>query len=185
MNKELLRRQLKKERGQVPKGQRQMWDQAIFAHLALLSAYQDARNVMVYLSFGWEIDTWSIAGDLRSRERAVWVPVVINNPKRLEARGYTSRENLIPATFGILEPGPEAPTIDPGALDLVIVPGLAFSEGGFRIGYGGGYYDRFLTTTTAPTVGLVYHSFIRELPVDSWDQSVDFLVTEEGVLGRK
>lgn len=185
MTKELLRRQLKKERGQVPRLQRQMWDQAIFENLKQLPVYQDAQNVMIYLSFGWEINTWSIANDLQDRGRAVWVPVVQKSPKRLLVRGYTSRENLIPAIFGILEPGPEAAALAPEDLDLVIVPGLAFSNQGFRIGYGGGYYDGFLTTTTAQSVGLVYRSFVREVPVDSWDQAVDFLITEEGVIGRK
>ena len=65
------------------------------------------------------------------------------------------------------------------------MPGLAFSEGGFRVGYGGGYYDRFLATTKAQSAGLVYRSFVRELPTDPWDHPVDFLVTEDGVLGRK
>ena len=185
MTKDLLRRQLKKERGQVPKPQRKIWDQAIFEHLTLLPAYQNAQNVMIYLSFGWEIHTWSIVDDLQNKGRQVWVPVVQKNPKKLLSRAYISREKLIPAAFGILEPGPEAATIVPGDIDLVIVPGLAFSEQGFRIGYGGGYYDRFLTTTNAQSVGLVYRAFVRDIPVETWDQPVDFLATEEGVVGRK
>ena len=185
MTKEQLRKELKKKRGQVSKKQREVWNQAIRAHLFGLSAYTDARKVMVYLSFGWEIDTWAIVENLQKQGKEVYVPVVQRQPKQLIARGYTSREDLIPAVFGILEPGPQASTVHPLELDLVIVPGLAFSAQGFRIGYGGGYYDRFLTTTNANSVGLVYHSFIRDVPADSWDQAVDFLVTEEGVLGRK
>lgn len=185
MTKEQLRKMLKKERSQVPKAQREIWNQAIRGHLFGLPIYTDAQKVMVYLSFGWEIDTWAIVENLQRQGKEVYVPVVQSKPKGLIARKYASREDLAPAVFGILEPGPKAHTVNPRELDLVIVPGLAFSAQGFRIGYGGGYYDRFLTTTNANSVGLVYHSFIRDVPADSWDQAVDFLVTEEGVLGRK
>lgn len=185
MTKEVLRKSLKRERGQVPKAQREIWDQSIFEHLAHSSMYAQAQKVMVYLSFGWEINTWPIVDDLQKRGKEVYVPVVQSHPKGLVARRYTSRENLTPAVYGILEPGPDAPSVPPEELDLVIVPGLAFSERGFRIGYGGGYYDRFLTTTNAMAAGLVYRSFVRDLAADPWDRAVDFLVTEEGILGRK
>jgi 5-formyltetrahydrofolate cyclo-ligase len=183
--KELLRKELKRERGQVPKEERAIWEQAIHGHLFQLPEYQRAGKVMVYLSFGWEIATWPIVEDLQSQGKEVYVPVVQSKPRALIPRRYTSRENLVPAVFGILEPGPEAPEARPGELDLIIVPGLAFSAQGFRIGYGGGYYDRFLATTTGSAVGLVYSSFVREVPRDPWDRAVDLLVTEAGVLGRK
>ncbi len=185
MTKEELRKELKRERGKVPQENRLDWDRAIFEHITDLPAYKQAEKVMIYLSFGWEIDTWSIVNDLQAKGKQVYVPVVRSNPKSLIATAYTSREDLTPAIFGILEPGPDAPTIRPEELNLVIVPGLAFSSQGFRIGYGGGYYDRFLITTKAETIGLVYGSFVRDLPADSWDQPVNFLITEEGLMGRK
>ncbi|NMB02314.1 MAG: 5-formyltetrahydrofolate cyclo-ligase [Firmicutes bacterium] len=185
MTKEFLRRELKRERAKVPKEDRQRWDERIAQALYLMPAYEKAQRVMIYLSFGWEINTWPIVGDLQSKGKEVYVPVVQSKPKTLLATRYTSREELVPAVFGILEPPPGSPTIDPADLDLVVVPGLSFSHDGFRVGYGGGYYDRFLTQTSAQKVGLVYSSFIRDLTPDPWDQEVDFLVTEEGALGRK
>lgn len=185
MSKSDLRRKLKKERGQVPKGKRELWNQAIFEHLVQHPVYTKANKLMTYLSFGWEIDTWSLVEHALGQGKEVYVPVVQSNPKGLTARRYTSREALTPAVYGILEPGSEAPAILPEKLDLVIVPGLAFSHQGFRIGYGGGYYDRFLASTPAATVGLVYQSFVGDVPVDPWDRPVDHLVSEEGVFGRK
>nr|NLJ03678.1 5-formyltetrahydrofolate cyclo-ligase [Bacillota bacterium] len=185
MSKNELRRELKRERGRVPKDLREQWNQAIFQHLSQHQVYAEAHNVMTYLSFGWEIDTWQIAEHSLSLGKEVYVPVVQSNPKGLVARRFTSREALSPAVFGILEPGPEAPAADPEELDLILVPGLAFSPQGYRIGYGGGYYDRFLASTPAKTVGLVYQTFVRDVPVDPWDRPVDFLATDEGVFGRK
>lgn len=185
MAKETLRKQFKRERVQVPKASRQLWDRCIFEHLKSWPHYQEAKTVMTYLAFGWEIDTWNIVRDLKERGKDVYVPVVQKEPKGLLATQFTSREQLVPAVFGILEPRPGTPTVSPLALDLVIVPGVVFSRDGYRIGYGGGYYDRFLTTTKATTVGLVYQAFLREFEPDTWDQAVDFLMTEEGLLGRK
>lgn len=185
MAKDELRRMLKRERVQVPKEHRQMWDRVIAQCLSSLPRYEQAQRVMIYLSFGWEIDTWAIVENLQTQGKEVYVPVVQNRPKALLATRFTCRDHLIPAAFGILEPPPGTPTINPEELDLVVVPGLAFSPQGFRIGYGGGYYDRFLPTTKAVRAGLVYSSFIRNLAPEPWDQAVDFLVTEEGVLGRK
>lgn len=185
MTKEELRQDLKKERGKVPRHRRKLWDRAIFEHLSALPRYAQAQKVMIYLSIGWEVDTWALVQDLQARGKEIYVPVVQKEPRALLAAPFVSREDLVPAAFGILEPALRTPPIDAGKLDFVVVPGLAFSEGGFRVGYGGGYYDRFLATTKAQSAGLVYRSFVRELPTDPWDHPVDFLVTEDGVLGRK
>lgn len=185
MPKKLLRKELKRERAQIAKEIRSSWDQAIFRNLLDWSIYQRAQRVMVYLSFGWEIDTWAIVQDLQERDKEIYVPVVRKSPKGIVATRFTSREDLVLSSFGILEPQPMAPTIASQKLDLVIVPGLVFSSQGYRIGYGGGYYDRFLPTIEACSVGLVYSSFLRMLEPDPWDQAVDYLISEEGVWGRK
>lgn len=185
MAKEQLRRELKRERARVLKEDRQAWDRAIAENLYKVPAYSEAKRVMIYLSFGWEVNTWPIVEDLQAKGKEVFVPVVQNKPKALLATAFTSRDELVPAVFGILEPQPGTPTIAPELLDLVVVPGVVFSPEGYRVGYGGGYYDRFLAQTSAQTAGLVYSSFIRQLDPDPWDRPVDFLVTEQGVLGRK
>jgi len=185
MDKRELRRQLKKERAQVPKETRAAWNQEIRKALLQLPAYGEAHRVMVYLSFGWEVDTWGIVEDLEQRGKEIYVPVVQKQPKALAPTLYAGRENLVPAVFGILEPPAGTPTLPPEELDLIIVPGLAFTPSGFRIGYGGGYYDRLLAAAAAPTVGLVYSAFIRSFQPDPWDRPVDFLATERGLLGRK
>lgn len=150
MAKAELRRQLKAERAEVPPERRAVWDAQIRRFLAELPAYQGARRIMTYLSIGWEVDTWGIVAHLEQLGREIYVPVVRREPRGLVPTLYTGRENLVPAVFGILEPVPGAPTLSPAELDLIIVPGLAFTRAGFRIGYGGGYYDRLLAASSAP-----------------------------------
>ena len=100
----------------------------------------------------------------------------------MEARQIRSLENLVPGKYGILEPGPDCPLVAPEALDLALVPCSTGSRSGRRLGYGGGYYDRFLPRTTCPKALLCRGRLVREdIPTEDHDQLMDFLVTEEGL----
>lgn len=92
-----------------------------------------------------------------------------------------SREQLVETKHGIWEPTASAPTVDLARLDLIVVPGLAFDQTGGRLGRGGGFYDRFLAqpglTATKVGVGLDEQVIAEEVPRDSWDVTLDALVT--------
>lgn len=84
-----------------------------------------------------------------------------------------------------MEPASRAPTVSPEVLQAVLVPGLAFDPQGHRLGYGQGFYDRFLSQlgTGIVTVGVAPGALVRgEIPADPWDVSVEYLATERGVL---
>ncbi|NLJ80121.1 MAG: 5-formyltetrahydrofolate cyclo-ligase [Firmicutes bacterium] len=178
--KKKIRAALKRERAAVTALQRDNWDQEIKKHLENWVIYQEAEKVMVYLSFGWEINTRPLIANLWARGKKVYAPQVQKASGALIPAFYDQQTALVPGDFGIEEPF-KSSVIDPACLDLILVPGLAFSHKGYRIGFGGGYYDRFLPTAKAVRVGLCYSKFIRKLPRDSWDQPMHFLVTEKGI----
>lgn len=94
-------------------------------------------------------------------------------------------EPLIAGPFGIPEPASSLPELDPASFDVMLVPGVAFTATGARLGQGGGYYDRILARPHGLAIGVAWaFQVVAEVPLDPWDQPVDALVTEAGwVLG--
>lgn len=179
MDKDKLRRILKQERGAVPKEKRDAYDRAIWEHLTAWEGYLAARRCMTYLSFGWEINTWPLVERMWRDGKEVYVPVM-RPGRRLVPVLFQRDTRLVQAPFGMQEPV-DSPELEAKNLDLIIVPGLAFSPAGYRIGFGGGYYDRFLAQAAGVTVGVCYSQFVRPLPVDPWDVPVQYLCTETGL----
>ena len=101
----------------------------------------------------------------------------------MQARIVKSLEELHPAMLGIPAPPETAPVILPTELDLIIVPALAYDKSGHRLGYGGGYYDRYLRDTPAFTIGLAREFLMKEkLPTQPHDIAVKCIITENRVL---
>jgi 5-formyltetrahydrofolate cyclo-ligase len=152
----------------------------ICVHLEALPAFQKARHVLLYAAMPDEIDVLSLAW---TPEKRFYLPRCGKN-RRLTIHEYPCP--LVVSAFGIREPASELPEIDPGALDLALVPGLAFTVQGGRLGQGGGYYDRFLPrlSESCITVGVSPEALVTpSLPTDSWDQKLSLVVTEQGVAG--
>ena len=140
------------------------------------------QSVMLYASFRNEADTWGIIDDLYRSGVSVVLPRTRKTD--LEIYEYQGPESLAKSRFGILEPDPQ--TCSPADLSriaLVIVPGVVFDRRGGRIGFGAGYYDRFLPKVPdARKVGLCYESQIaEEVPCGEMDVRMDALLTEKGL----
>jgi 5-formyltetrahydrofolate cyclo-ligase len=146
--------------------------------------YRDARTIMIYLSTPTEVDTSGIALDAWRNEKRVAAPKAIWDERRmvaLEIRSLSS--GLHTVQMGILEPV-DGEVIPVSALDLVIVPGLAFDESGNRLGRGQGYYDRFLGQTEfrgVPCAIAYEEQFVTAVPHDDRDVRVRMLVTDAHV----
>nr|HPK00418.1 5-formyltetrahydrofolate cyclo-ligase [Candidatus Hydrogenedentota bacterium] len=115
----------------------------------------------------------------------VLVPVTLGKGRMLWSR-LESMEELAPAAFGVLEPRPEyRRDMAPPADSVVLVPGLAFTESGWRIGYGGGYFDRFLAEFPGTKIAIAYAlQLIPEMPAEAHDIPMDIIVTESRVYRR-
>lgn len=153
----------------------------ICTQLLALAPLQTSTAVMLYAAIGEEIDLRPVAEALLARGVTVAYPVVLARGKELEARAVNEFSELVPGAFGILEPAAGCPPVPAHTLDAVIVPGLAFDREGYRVGYGGGYYDRFLPRLGpgACAIGAVYSALLcQRLPREPHDVPVDWIVTE-------
>lgn len=142
-------------------------------------------NIMVYVSYNSEVKTEDIIQKLLDRGKNVYVPYCITESRELrisQIRKFPA--DLRIGAYGIREPKEKLKEVNqsPEVLELIVVPGVAFSRSGYRIGYGGGYYDRFLSDIDSRplTVGFTFSSLLVEaLPIDRHDIPVDIIVTEE------
>ena len=158
----------------------------IFSRVSELPEVAGAECVLANVSSkDNEVDTHALIGWLLSRERLVLVPVAQAGGVLVWSRLFALDE-LVPQRFGILEPRPGLcrPTPPPPAA-VCIVPGVAFTRDGWRIGYGGGYFDRFLVGFPGAKVALAYEvQMVDHIPAASHDIPVDAVVTERAVYWR-
>jgi 5-formyltetrahydrofolate cyclo-ligase len=154
---------------------------AIQERLLAVEEYARARTVHAYVGAkANEVRTDRILARTLASGRRLVVPRVAG--ERLAHHEVRSLSDLAPARFGLLEPDPASPEVDPGEIDLVVVPGLAFDRSGNRLGFGKGYYDRFLSGIRAVKAAVLYgRQIVEQVPVSERDVPVDLLVTEDGV----
>lgn len=152
----------------------------IVARLRRLPAFAAARGFLVYVaSKDNEVDTKPLIRSLLKHIHPVLAPVAEPAGKLVWSRLHDVAD-LEPARFDILEPRPDARRIaKPPADSVVIVPGVVFSVDGWRIGYGGGYFDRFLADYAGPIIALAYDiQIVTHIDNDPHDVPMDFIVTE-------
>lgn len=176
--KKALRKELKARLLRLKEDYLQEADTAIREKLWRLREYREARSIYCYCSVGREVDTRPILSRALEDGKTVALPVIEDGrmrPRRLGPEGL-----LVPGFYGIPTPPETEPWIEEEEIDLILVPGLAYDEAGYRLGYGGGYYDRLLSTAPGLAVGLCREAMIlREIPRESHDMAVEVLITEQ------
>lgn len=182
-DKESARGFYRKVRGNIPPQERAEKSRMIAERLFGVDEYKDAESVLCYSPIGSEADASLISRNVLERGKILLLPV--SDPQRLtmSARRIDSLSGLICGTYGIPEPPPDSEECLPEKIDVVIVPAVCFDTRGYRIGYGKGYYDRFLRCCrNAFTVGIAYEECIceRAFP-DEHDIAVDITVTDINV----
>jgi 5-formyltetrahydrofolate cyclo-ligase len=151
--------------------------------LAELEAYRSCRSLLIFLSLPGEVRTEEMIARALSGGKKVYVPLVDASRRRLQITEIPGLDIEFEAgSFGVREPVPAHRNIQPpSVLDFVLVPGLAFDRKGGRIGYGGGYYDRFLKEVAGHVVrvGVAFHFQVLDfVPQTEFDVPVQNIVTE-------
>lgn len=184
--KQSIKQQIFEKRNSLSKEEIKEKSNKIKNNLFSLKEFEKAKNIMFYVSTNTEADTQEIIEELlKKKEKTIIVPYVIKDDLKLHVSELKDFNELVPKTFEILEPKePYAREFNPDKLDLVIVPGIVFDKKGHRIGYGYGYYDRFLKTIRKETVkiGLAFDfQLIEDIPEEKHDVPMDIVVTDEEV----
>jgi 5-formyltetrahydrofolate cyclo-ligase len=181
-----LRTQILATRDTVPREERRQKSRIITDRLLALPEFARARNIFAYVSFRSEVETLELIADCLKRGVTVSVPLTLVRESRLLSYAITEPDrDLVPGYCSIPEPRPTLPQVDPASIEVVVVPGSVFDARGGRLGYGGGYYDRFLQTAApqALRIGLAFDlQVVDTVPLESHDQPLDWLITETRTL---
>ena len=145
-----------------------------------LPAFQEAKTLATYLSMGHEFSTASLIQAALQLGKRVCVPRTYPQG-RMEFVEYDP-DILEKTRFGLLEPNERGQVVDKSEIDLIHVPGLVFQSKGYRIGYGGGYYDRYLADFTGKTVSTIYSIQQKEFQPAAFDQAVQEVLVYEVTL---
>ncbi|RFU64307.1 5-formyltetrahydrofolate cyclo-ligase [Peribacillus saganii] len=158
--------------------------QRIAEKLFLLPEWFDSKTIGITISTPPEVETARIIERAWLEGKTVTVPKCEPNERKLDFREITDFGQLETVYFGLKEPDPEKTnSIEQEVIDLMVVPGLAFTANGHRLGFGGGYYDRYLPSYMGPKISLAFNQqIISQLPHEPYDISVDKIVTPEGVI---
>ena len=183
--KDEIRAEYAAKRAAMDAGEKLRRDEAICRGACSLVSFRYAEYVLMYASTKSEIEVAAIAREALARGKKVAYPRCDKEAHTMRYHIVTSLDELYPDSYGILEPPPGNPVYDPET-DLgsavCFVPGLVYDKAGFRLGYGKGFYDRYLSAFSGCTVGVVYSDYILPtVPRGRFDVSVNILLTEKGV----
>ena len=158
-------------------------DAGVFSVVSSIPEFINAPAVFAYNSVGREVDTSAIIRLALEMGKSLALPVVYPAGIMEFAVYEGESDSFVSGSLGIPEPGPDASRFVPQAGDILLVPALCFDRSGYRLGQGGGYYDRFLSGCPAFTLGLARQRLLMEsVPREDHDLPVDLVVTENGVV---
>ncbi len=187
LEKKLLRKEVLSRRDTLTWEEVMDYSRVIASRLVSLLEFIRAGTVMYFLNFGKEVQTLEMLPAALALGKRVVAPKTVHKERRMILSEIIDVENdLAPGLWNIPEPKPDRiRPVDATQIDFVLVPGVAFDAIGNRVGYGGGYYDRFFNELR-PGVPLVAVTFelqiLPAVPVDAWDRRVDLIITEKRVI---
>lgn len=173
-----LRRQFKAKRANI--AHKAEKDRLICAHFLSSALYKNTEQILCYSSMGSEPDTFDIIRCAMEDGKKLLLPRCEDKNGNMNFYLIKDASDLVTGTFGIKEPDiKKCEPVFEFTNALCVVPGLTFDKKGYRLGYGKGYYDRFLEKFTIKSAGLCYNELISEsIPADEYDRPVNYIVTD-------
>lgn len=178
--KSQLRQQCRKLRASLDEETRARASQSICERVETWPIFQQSHAILTYMPIKGEVDLTPLL--TRHPEKQWILPRILPEENHRMIFHPYDAGRLVRHPFGMAEPAADLPTVPPEAIQLALVPGLAFDRHGWRLGYGGGYFDRFLQDFSGVSVGVVFHTlFLENLPHGQFDIAMQWIVTEDGV----
>jgi 5-formyltetrahydrofolate cyclo-ligase len=188
-NAKKLKKQKLQLRDALSPEKQQQYSCCITEQVLKIDCFQKAATVFVYVDFRSEVQTRSLIQKMLILGKKVIVPVTLLQERDLLPIQITNMDNdLAPGYASILEPIEgirRTNCVLPGSIDLIFLPGSVFDERGGRMGYGGGFYDRFVSQKApqAHRIGLCYElQVVEEAPLQDHDERMDMIVTEKRII---
>ena len=175
-----LRKKILQEMKVLSQEQKQAMDRALTERFLKHPFYQEAKVIATYLSFTHEFQTQGLIKRALKEGKKVLIPKTY--PKGCMEVVVYDPQQLVKTSFGLLEPQGDLEVVEPSQIDLIHVPGLAFTTEGYRIGYGGGYYDRYLENFAGHTMSTIYPCQIQNFNSEDHDIPVQEVLIYEGNL---
>lgn len=188
MNKEekkVLRNKILEIRDSLNNNEKELIDNKIFNELINTDLYKRSINIFIYISFSNEINTRNIIEKAFKDKKNVFIPKVYKDDKLMKAIKLNSIDELKKNSMGILEPIDDSNYIEKENIDLIVVPGVVFDKECNRIGYGGGYYDRYLKDIKSKEnkIALAYDlQIVDKIESEVHDIKVDYIITNTRAL---
>ena len=176
IQKTALRKHLLEKRDAISAELRDILSKNIHQNLKHISSYINSQNIACYFPIGSEVDTYAIMLDILRQNKCLLLPRIVND--NLMFYNVPSLEKLEKGNFGIMEPKDSCKKAD--KIDCVLIPTIGVSKLGIRLGYGKGYYDKFLSSTDAVKISLTYSKqIVKIIPSDSHDIKMNWIITED------
>lgn len=178
------------KRREMPSEEKEKLDNCICEKICASATYRYADIILAYMPKEDEIDIKPVLEKALKDNKKVGFPICEPNNKKMEFHFVKSLDELKQGYYGILEPDEnnEAYSYENSVKSNVvcIVPAIVYDKKGYRVGYGGGYYDRYLSSFKGTTLGLAYYDFIlKSVPKGRFDFAVDVLLSERGIYAKK
>jgi 5-formyltetrahydrofolate cyclo-ligase len=181
-SKQEIRKKILDHREAIDVNIRKQWDEGIFNNFINSECYKKANTIFAFVSFKSEANTHKIIKHAIKDGKTICVPRIESKQKGIEIFKIDGFDQFKKGYFGILEPNESCSVVEKKNIDLILMPGVAFDRQGGRVGYGAGFYDRFLSdiNNKVNKIAVAYHfQVLTNIPMDEHDVRIDGIITEE------